>query len=151
LKKSADHFQRIGLVGNAEKSACAASVRTAARLIQRSGREVLCDDVTGRLARLKCPTLPQTAALAREVDARCLVFDGVAPYPAILLARSELPDVAFVSTLSSRAGPVRGKGRGRRYAGREAQARERHVVGAGCRGADLWRRFMGRDLCCSVP
>ena len=35
-------------------------------------------------------------ALAREVDARCLVFDGVAPYPAILLARSELPDIPFV-------------------------------------------------------
>jgi len=40
-------------VGNAEKSACAASVRTAARLIQRSGREVLCDDVTG-LCRKVC-------------------------------------------------------------------------------------------------
>ncbi len=35
-------------------------------------------------------------ALAQEVDARCLVFDGVAPYPAILLARSRLPGVPFV-------------------------------------------------------
>ena len=79
-------------MGNAEKSSCAASVRTAARLIQRSGREVWCDDVTGRLARLKCATLPQTAALAREVDL-LLVFggDGTMLHTARHIAGSQTP------------------------------------------------------------
>jgi NAD+ kinase len=75
LKKTADHFQRIGLVGNAEKSACAASVRAAARLIQRSGRQVVGDEITTRLARLRCPAMPSVAALARAVDL-LLVFGG---------------------------------------------------------------------------
>jgi NAD+ kinase len=68
LKKSAEHFQRIGLVGNAEKTACAASVRAAARLIQRSGRKIICDEVTAQLAKLKCAAVPHVAALVREVD-----------------------------------------------------------------------------------
>ncbi|MDR3378212.1 MAG: NAD(+)/NADH kinase [Verrucomicrobiae bacterium] len=75
MKKTADHFQRIGLVGNAEKSACAASVRAAARLIQRSGRQVVGDEITTRLARLRCPAMPSVAALARAVDL-LLVFGG---------------------------------------------------------------------------
>jgi NAD+ kinase len=75
LKKSADHFHRIGLVVNAEKSACAASVRAAARLIQRSGRTVVCDGITAGLAKLKCATAPNVPALAREVDL-LMVFGG---------------------------------------------------------------------------
>lgn len=35
-------------------------------------------------------------ALAAETEAQAIVFDGVAPYPGILAARSELRDVAFV-------------------------------------------------------
>lgn len=35
-------------------------------------------------------------ALAEEVAAEVLVFDGVAPYPGIRMARTRLPDVAFV-------------------------------------------------------
>jgi len=62
-------------VGNAEKSACAASVRAAARLIQRSGRQVVGDEITTRLARLRCPAMPSVAALARAVDL-LLVFGG---------------------------------------------------------------------------
>jgi len=75
LKKRIDHFQRIGLVGNAEKSACAASVRAAAQLIRRSGRTVVCDEITARLAGLKAPAISQVAALARAVDL-LLVFGG---------------------------------------------------------------------------
>jgi NAD+ kinase len=92
LKKSADHFQRIGLVGNAGKPACAASVRAAARLIQRSGRAVVCDDITARLARLKCPSVPHAAALAREVDL-LLVFggDGTMLHTARQIAGSRTP------------------------------------------------------------
>jgi NAD+ kinase len=92
LKKTADHFQRIGLVGNAEKSACAASVRAAARLIRRSGRQVLGDDITARLAKLKCAALPGVAALAREVDL-LLVFggDGTMLHVARQIAGSRTP------------------------------------------------------------
>jgi NAD+ kinase len=75
LKKSTDHFQRIGLVGNAEKSACAASVRAAARLIRRAGRKVFCDAATAALAKINCPVLPDAAALARAVDL-LIVFGG---------------------------------------------------------------------------
>ena len=92
MKKSADHFQRIGLVGNAEKSACAASVRAAVRLIQRTGRKIVCDEITAQLAKLKCPTAPNAAALAREVDL-ILVFggDGTMLHTARQIAGSKTP------------------------------------------------------------
>ncbi len=79
-------------MGNAEKSACAASVRAAARLIQRSGRQGLGDEITARLAGLKCPALPQVAALAREVDL-LLVFggDGTMLHTARQIAGSATP------------------------------------------------------------
>jgi len=79
-------------VGNAEKSACAASVRTAARLIERSGRKVFGEEITTRLARLKCPALPNVAALAREVDL-LLVFggDGTMLHVARQIAGSDTP------------------------------------------------------------
>jgi len=75
LKKPADHFQRIGLVGNAEKPAAAASVRAAARLVRRAGRAVVCDDVTARLAKIKCEVQPGLAELAKEVDL-LVIFGG---------------------------------------------------------------------------
>ena len=62
-------------MGNAGKSACAASVRAAARLIQRSGRTVVCDGITAGLAKLKCVVAPNVTALAREVDL-LMVFGG---------------------------------------------------------------------------
>jgi NAD+ kinase len=61
LKKLADKIKRVGLIGNAEKVACADILRKAARLISRSGRKVAMN--------------PNTAALAREVDL-LLVFGG---------------------------------------------------------------------------
>jgi len=92
LKKPADHFQRVGLVGNAEKAACAASVRAAARLIQRSGRTIACDDATARLVKLNCAVVPQIAALAREADL-LLVFggDGTMLHVARQIAGSKTP------------------------------------------------------------
>ncbi|HEX4350230.1 MAG TPA: NAD(+)/NADH kinase, partial [Verrucomicrobiae bacterium] len=92
MKKSADHFHRIGLVVNAEKSACAPIVRTAARLIQRSGRTVVCDGITAGLAKLKCATTPDVTALAREVDL-LLVFggDGTMLHTARQIAGSDTP------------------------------------------------------------
>jgi NAD+ kinase len=92
LKKSPDHFQRIGLIGNAEKSASAVSVRAAARLIRRAGRTVVCDDVTARLAKLKCEIQPGAAALARAVDL-LIVFggDGTMLNTARQIAASDTP------------------------------------------------------------
>ena len=92
MKKIADHFQRIGLVGNAEKAACAASVRAAAQLIQRAGRAVVCEEITGRLAKLKCETIPDTATLARAVDL-LVVFggDGTMLHTARQIAGSKTP------------------------------------------------------------
>jgi NAD+ kinase len=75
LKKPADHFQRIGLIGNADKAACAANVRAAARLIQRAGRTIVCDEATGKLARLKGEVAVDAAAVAATVDL-ILVFGG---------------------------------------------------------------------------
>jgi NAD+ kinase len=79
-------------VGNAGKPACAASVRAAARLIQRSGRTVICDEVTARLARLKCPAAPEVTALARQVDL-LLIFggDGTMLHTARQIAGSRTP------------------------------------------------------------
>ncbi len=62
-------------MGNAGKPACAASVRAAARLIRGSGRSVICDEVTARLARLKGAAAADVAALALEVDL-LVVFGG---------------------------------------------------------------------------
>ena len=75
MKKLADNFKRIGLLGNAEKSACAVSVRAAASLIRRAGRSVACDAITAQLSGLKCEVQPDAASLANSVDL-LLVFGG---------------------------------------------------------------------------
>jgi NAD+ kinase len=61
LKKQADKIRRIGLIGNSDKAACAATLRQAARLIRRAGRTAVTSD--------------DAASLAREVDL-LLVFGG---------------------------------------------------------------------------
>jgi NAD+ kinase len=61
LKKQADKIKRIGLIGNADKAACAAIIRKAAQLIQRAGRKAVVDG--------------DIATLARESDL-LLVFGG---------------------------------------------------------------------------
>lgn len=92
MKKSADHFQRIGLVGNAEKPAAAASVRAAAQLIRRAGRKVFCDAITAQFANTRCETVADTAALARAVDL-IIVFggDGTMLHTARQIAGSRTP------------------------------------------------------------
>ena len=79
-------------MGNAGKPACAASVRAAAQLIKRSGRTVVCEEATARLAGLKCAAVPQLAALAREVDL-IVVFggDGTMLHTARQIASSHTP------------------------------------------------------------
>ena len=92
MKKTAEHFQRIGLVGNAEKPAAAASVRAAAQLLRRSGREVFCDAITGAFAKIKGRVLPDTATLARAVDL-LIIFggDGTMLHVARQIAGSHTP------------------------------------------------------------
>jgi NAD+ kinase len=92
LKKTADHFQRIGLVANAEKPAAATHVRTAAQLLRRAGRHVFCDATTARHAKTKCEILPDTVSLARMVDL-LIVFggDGTMLHTARQIAGSDTP------------------------------------------------------------
>jgi NAD+ kinase len=75
LKKQIDHIRRIGLLGNAQKAACAGIVRTAVRLIRKAGLEYFCNPETARLAGLKGTPCPDAATLAQEVDL-LLVFGG---------------------------------------------------------------------------
>jgi NAD+ kinase len=75
LKNSIKPIKRVGLVGNAAKPSCGDAVRRAAKLIQATGRKVICDEATARLARLKVQAVPGIAALTRETDL-VLVFGG---------------------------------------------------------------------------
>ncbi len=75
MKKQIDHIRRIGLLGNAQKAACAGIVRTAVRLIRKAGLEYFCNPETARLAGLKGTPCPDAATLAQEVDL-LLVFGG---------------------------------------------------------------------------
>ena len=79
-------------MGNAEKSACAESVRTAARLIQRAGRKVFCDAATAKISRLKCEVRADAAALAKATDL-LLIFggDGTMLHAARQIAGSRTP------------------------------------------------------------
>lgn len=72
---NSERLRRIGLVGNADKPACARVVTRAAKLLARAGREVLADAATGHAARLRAELYPNAAALAREADL-LLVFGG---------------------------------------------------------------------------
>jgi NAD+ kinase len=68
-------MRKIGLVANPGKPASRAIIQSAARLIQRSRRTLLCDATTADIASLKCATVGGVAALARKVDL-LLVFGG---------------------------------------------------------------------------
>lgn len=75
MKKLAEQIRRVGLIANTDKPACREVVRQAVRLITRSGRTVLADPATARLAQLSSTICPDTATLAREVDL-LLIFGG---------------------------------------------------------------------------
>jgi len=70
-----DRIRRVGLLANSGKVSSRALVQSAARLIQRSGRELCCDAATAQLAGLKCDAVAGVAALADRVDL-LLVFGG---------------------------------------------------------------------------
>jgi len=75
LKKQIKSIRRIGLLGNAEKAACAEIVREAVRLIRHAGLEYCCEQETARLAGVGGSTSPNAGTLARAVDL-LLVFGG---------------------------------------------------------------------------
>ena len=79
-------------MANTGKPACAASVHAAAQLIQRSGRTVLCEAATAKMAKIRRGTVDGVAALAREVDL-LLVFggDGTMLHTARQIAGSPTP------------------------------------------------------------
>jgi NAD+ kinase len=75
LKKKTKRLQKIGLLANFEKAASRSVVEGAAALVARTGRDVMADAQTARLAGLRCGIFPTPAALAREADL-LLVFGG---------------------------------------------------------------------------
>jgi NAD+ kinase len=75
LKRLAKSIRRIGLVANSDKPSSRPLVRKAASLIGASGRAVLVDAATARLAGLRLSPCPDPAALTRQVDL-LMVFGG---------------------------------------------------------------------------
>ncbi len=75
MKKLAEKINRVGLIANTAKVSCRAAVQKAAALIARSGRMVLTETTTAKMARLRCAVCPDAATLARQTDL-LLVFGG---------------------------------------------------------------------------
>jgi NAD+ kinase len=73
--KNGDSIKRVGLLGNAEKSACADVLRQAAKLITNAGRKIMADEVTAQWTGLAVDVCPDAASLSRAVDL-LLVFGG---------------------------------------------------------------------------
>jgi NAD+ kinase len=75
LKKLAERISRVGLIANPEKAACRNVVRKAVRLIMATGRTVMVDPATARLAAEPLPEGADAPALAAQCDL-LLVFGG---------------------------------------------------------------------------
>ena len=75
MKETADKIRAVGIIGNSGKISCGAVVAKAARLIQKTGRDVHTDEATASLARFKATVSPNAGAVARRVNLM-LVFGG---------------------------------------------------------------------------
>jgi NAD+ kinase len=75
LKKQAEKIQRIGLIGNSQKSPFARTLQMAAKLVHASGRQVFSEPSTAQLSGIKAKVCPDVATLSRAVDL-LLVFGG---------------------------------------------------------------------------
>jgi NAD+ kinase len=75
LKSTGDKIGSVGLLANSGKTSSRTLVQSAARLIQRSGRKLFCDEATAQLAGLKCSSVSDYRMLAGKVDL-ILVFGG---------------------------------------------------------------------------
>jgi NAD+ kinase len=73
--KNVDRIKNVGLLANAEKTACADVVKHAAKLVIAAGRRVFADEVTARWTGIHAKMCPDTASLTRQVDL-LLVFGG---------------------------------------------------------------------------
>jgi NAD+ kinase len=75
LKNVGDKISAVGLLANSGKVSSRALVQSAARMIQRSGRQLICDAATAALAGLKCDSVATTGQLAEKTHL-VLVFGG---------------------------------------------------------------------------
>ncbi len=75
MKNPAEQIKRVGLIANVDKVSGKAVIRKAADLVALSGRKVLADEATARMAGLKVVSFPDDEALARKCDL-LLVFGG---------------------------------------------------------------------------
>ena len=75
MKKTADKIQRVGLIGNPDKTSCGRAVERAARLIRATGRKLFTEPVTARLAKINATICADPKQLARAVDL-LIVFGG---------------------------------------------------------------------------
>ena len=75
MKNGPEKIRRVGIIGNSEKVSCASAVREAARIIEKSGRKLLCDSITAGLAGIEAEIFPDSMTLSRKSDL-LLVFGG---------------------------------------------------------------------------
>lgn len=75
MKKRPETLKTIGLIANFDKPASRAVVLRAAALISRTGRAVIAEEKTARMAGLRCAAFADPAAMAREAGL-LLVFGG---------------------------------------------------------------------------
>jgi NAD+ kinase len=75
LKKLADKFKRVGVLGNTEKTSCAGVLRQAVRLLIGAGRKVYSEPETAQATGIKAVICADAATLMRQVDL-LLVFGG---------------------------------------------------------------------------
>ena len=76
MKKLTKNIKRIGLVANSDKVACKSAIRRAVNLIEKHGRLVFADQITGQMAKLPEEARFQSVSrLATQVDL-ILVFGG---------------------------------------------------------------------------
>jgi NAD+ kinase len=75
LRKKPETLRTIGLIAGFDKASSRQVVLRASALIARTGRSVVADEQTARMAGLRCATAPNPAALARQAGL-LLVFGG---------------------------------------------------------------------------
>ena len=75
MKNTGEKIGSVGLLANSGKTSSRSLVQEAARLIQRTGRQLFCDAATAELAGLKCDSVPGGPELAARADL-ILVFGG---------------------------------------------------------------------------
>jgi NAD+ kinase len=68
LKTPANKIKRVGIIGNTAKISRIEEIQRAARLIRAGKRELVMDQATAAVARVKTRTFPDALSLSRAVD-----------------------------------------------------------------------------------